>query len=423
VRRVEALPGKERALLAALKLPGTKDYDIEDSLDELTQLARTAGGEVIARVIQEREKPTPAYFIGKGKAVHIHHLCQELNLDLVVFDDNLTPGQQRNLEGIIQRKVIDRTALILDIFAQRAHTSEGKLQVELAQLEYLLPRLVGKGIILSRLGGGIGTRGPGETQLEVDRRRIRKRIAKIKRELEGVRLHRRIYRQKRQSIPLPVISLVGYTNAGKSTLLNALTDADVLVEDKLFATLDPTTRRVRLPNNQTVLVSDTVGFIRKLPHQLVEAFKATLEEVAEADILLHVIDASHPDIEQQVAAVRNILTELGLEKKPTISVLNKIDKIKNKNLIKCLARITGAEVAIAALHQLHIDQLLAKIEQQLDHMLTKISLSLSYDEQSILSLIHRKGRILSSQYLGDKMLIEAEVDFKTAAIIESKLKQ
>jgi GTP-binding protein HflX len=255
----------------------------------------------------------------------------------------------------------------------------------------------------------------------VDRRRIRQRIAKIKGELEGVRRHRKLYRERRQSIPVPVVALVGYTNAGKSTLFNAMTEASVLVEDKLFATLDPTTRRIRLPNNQAVLLSDTVGFIRKLPHQLVEAFKATLEEVAEADILLHVIDASHPDIEQQVEAVKGILAELGLNQKRIISVLNKVDKIKNKSLIKPLARITGADVAVAALHQFQIDQLLGKIEQQLSHMLTVISLSLAYDEQSLLSLIHKKGRLLKSQYLGDKMIIEAEIDFKTAAIIESKL--
>ncbi len=417
------MPEKERALLVALRLPGNNDYEIEDSLDELTQLVHTAGGEVASRVIQNRPKPTPAYFIGKGKAEHIHHVCQELRLDLVVFDDNLTPGQQRNLEDLIQCKIIDRTSLILDIFAQRAHTREGKLQVELAQLEYLLPRLVGKGLMLSRLGGGIGTRGPGETQLEVDRRRIRQRIAKIKADLEGVRKHRKLYREKRQSVPTPVIALVGYTNAGKSTLLNALSGADVSVEDKLFATLDTTTRRIELPNHQAVLISDTVGFIRKLPHQLVEAFKATLEEVAEADILLHVIDAGHPDIEQQVATVNSILSELGLEDKPTIAVLNKTDQLKNKNLIKCLSRIADAQVAVAALYRLNLDQLLRRIEQQLQHLLTRISLSLTYEESAIISLIHKKGRVLNSRYLDDRILIEAEVDFKTAAIIESKLQQ
>ncbi len=415
------MPKKERALLVALRLPGNNDHEIEDSLDELTQLLHTAGGVVISRVVQDRPKPTPAYFIGKGKAEQIHTVCQESEIDVVVFDDNLTPGQQRNLENLIQCKIIDRTGLILDIFAQRAHTREGKLQVELAQLEYLLPRLIGKGLLLSRLGGGIGTRGPGETQLEVDRRRIRQRIAKIKSDLEAVRKHRKLYREKRQSIPTPVVALVGYTNAGKSTLLNALSGANVAVEDKLFATLDPTTRRIKLPNQQTVLISDTVGFIRKLPHQLVEAFKATLEEVAEADILLHIIDAAHPDIEQQVAAVNGILAELGLENKPAIAVLNKTDKVKNKNLINCLARIAGAKVAIAALNRLNLDKLLHQIERQLQHLLTRISLKLTYEEPSILSLIHRKGRVLNSQYLDDRIIIEAEVDFKTAAIIDSKL--
>jgi len=415
------LERRERALLVALKLPGTTDYQIEDLLDELSLLVRTAGGEEVGRIIQERSQPTPGYFIGRGKAEEIRGFCQEAGIDLVVFDDDLTPGQQWHLEQIIQRKVIDRTALILDIFAQRARTREGKLQVELAQLEYLLPRLRGKGLILSRLGGGIGTRGPGETQLEVDRRRIRQRIAKIKKELEEVRRHRRLSRERRHSIPLPIIALVGYTNAGKSTLLNALTRASVLVEDKLFATLDPTTRRVVLPNRQVILLSDTVGFIRKLPHQLVAAFKATLEELASADILVHVVDAAHPDVEEQVAAVKQILKELGLEHKPTITVLNKIDKLGNPHLLRCLERIIGSDVSISALEGRHLDTLLARFAEHLQHMRTRFAFRLPYSSQQIISLIHNRGRILHAEYLPEEILVEAEVDFKTASLINSRL--
>ncbi len=403
-------------------MPEVKNYELEDSLDELEQLVCTAGGRVGARIVQERTKPTSAYFIGKGKAEHIHNVCGELDVDLVVFDDNLTPGQQRNLERIIKAKVIDRTGLILDIFAQRAHTKEGKLQVELAQLQYLLPRLVGKGLILSRLGGGIGTRGPGETQLEVDRRRIRTRIAKIKKDVERVRNHRRLYREKRRLAPIPVIALVGYTNAGKSTLLNVLSNAEVGVQDKLFATLDPTTRRLRLPNGQMVLITDTVGFINKLPHQLVEAFKSTLEEVTQADMLLHIIDAAHPDIEQQTATVKRILLELGAADKQVVSVLNKTDKLKNKSLVKCLAKITDAQLAVSALYQHNIDKLLDEIQRQLAYMRKRITINLPYeDTKGILSLIHNKGRVLKSEYLTDKIVIEAEVDSKTAVIIEAQI--
>ena len=290
---------------------------------ELEQLARSAGALVRDATLQERDRPDPRYLIGKGKALEIKQRCADV--DLVILDEELSGSQQRNLEELLGRRVVDRTGLILDIFAQRAQTREGKLQVELAQLDYALPRLAGAWTHLERLGGGIGTRGPGETQLESDRRRIRTRMAKIRRDLEQVRRHRALLRRPRRKVPFPIVALVGYTNAGKSSLMNALTQAGVVVQDKLFATLDPTLRRLVLPGNRVVLLSDTVGFIRKLPHQLVAAFQATLEEMQEADILLHVVDISHPHADLQQKAVESVLGELGLADRPTTLVFNKID--------------------------------------------------------------------------------------------------
>ena len=290
---------------------------------ELEQLARSAGALVRDATLQERDRPDPRYLIGKGKALEIKQRCADV--DLVILDEELSGSQQRNLEELLGRRVVDRTGLILDIFAQRAQTREGKLQVELAQLDYALPRLAGAWTHLERLGGGIGTRGPGETQLESDRRRIRTRMAKIRRDLEQVRRHRALLRRSRRKVPFPIVALVGYTNAGKSSLMNALTQAGVVVQDKLFATLDPTLRRLALPGNRGALLSDTVGFIRKLPHQLVAAFQATLEEMQEADILLHVVDISHPHADLQQKAVESVLGELGLAGRPTTLVFNKID--------------------------------------------------------------------------------------------------
>ncbi len=298
---------------------------MEDSLEELSLLARTAGAEVTGKVIQRLEKPNPAHLIGRGKLEEIAALKEDLGYDLVIFDDELSPAQQRNLEQALGVKVIDRTALILDIFARRAQTHEGRLQVELAQHEYLLPRLAGLWPHLERLGGGIGTRGPGEKQLETDRRLIERRIQRLRKEIESVRKHRALYRRHRSKIGIPVVALVGYTNAGKSTLLNTLGHAQVLVEDKLFATLDPVTRRLTLPGGQEVLVTDTVGFIQKLPPMLVAAFKATLEELSEADVLLHVLDVTHRNAIQQAQAVEEVLAELELEDKPRLLALNKVD--------------------------------------------------------------------------------------------------
>lgn len=328
---------REVALLIGLRRPRQPRWEAEDSLDELVQLAVSAGAEPAFRVFQERALLNPRMLIGPGKAQEVRGICEE-GVDLVIFDDDLTGSQQRNLESTLGRRVIDRTGLILDIFAQRARSKEGKLQVELAQLKYLLPRLTGHGAELSRLGGGIGTRGPGETQLEVDRRRIRRRIVKIEGELEKVQRHRALLRRRRHKQGLPTAALVGYTNAGKSSLLNALTHAELPVADKFFATLDPTLRKVILPDGRAVLLSDTVGFIRKLPHQLVASFKATLEEVRTADLLLHVIDISHHHWQGQEQGVIAVLEELGVAAKPLINVYNKVDKLPHPEAVTFLTR-------------------------------------------------------------------------------------
>jgi len=313
-------------LLVAVEAKESRDsWPAEASLDELAQLAGTAGANVVGRLIQRLPMPSRTHYLGKGKLEELIALKNSLNYDLVIFDDELTPLQQRNLEEALKVKVIDRVALILDIFARRAHTHEGQLQVELAQHQYLLPRLAGQWSHLERLGGGIGTRGPGESQLETDRRLIRRKIHRLKTQLEEVRKHRALYRQKRNRSGLPVVALVGYTNSGKSTLLNALCQADVFTGDKLFATLDPTTRRLTLPDQRTVLVTDTVGFIRKLPPTIVSAFRATLEELDEAALLLHVVDLASPDAAEQCRTVEAILGDLNLLGKPRITVLNKID--------------------------------------------------------------------------------------------------
>jgi GTPase len=317
--------GPETALLVGIVLPRQARWEAEDSLAELVQLTRSAGARVAESVLQDRDRLDPRYLIGRGKAEEIRAHCG--GVDVVIMDEELSGSQQRNLEQLLGRRVVDRTGLILDIFAQRAQTREGKLQVELAQLDYLLPRLAGAWTHLERLGGGIGTRGPGETQLESDRRRIKTRMAKLRKDLEQVRRHRALLRRPRRKVPFPILALVGYTNAGKSSLMNALTNADVAVRNQLFATLDPTLRRLVLPGNRVVLLSDTVGFIRKIPHQLVAAFQATLEEIQEANVLLHVVDASHPHAQLQQQAVEAVLGELGLADRPTILVWNKIDRL------------------------------------------------------------------------------------------------
>ena len=328
---VTARPPVEKALLVGVEIKGERNgWSLEGSVEELGQLARTAGAEVVGSMTQRLAAPTPAYYLGKGKLEELASLRGEAGYNIVIFDDELTPAQQRNLEQVLDVKVVDRTALILDIFARRARTHEGRLQVELAQQQYLLPRLAGRWPHLERLGGGIGTRGPGETQLETDRRLIQRRIQHLKEEIEAMRKHRALYRRRRSEQGIPVVALVGYTNAGKSTLLNSLSNANVLVEDKLFATLDPTTRRLMLPDNKPVLFTDTVGFIQKLPPTLVAAFRATLEELAEADLLLLIVDIASETAAQQCHTVEDMLEDLNLAGKPKLIALNKIDLLGGK---------------------------------------------------------------------------------------------
>jgi GTP-binding protein HflX len=359
--KLQVRVGEERAILAAVIPPERDAWEIEDDLDELAQLTRTAGGTICGRLTQARPQPDPRQFLGSGKAQELALIVQEYGANLVIVDQELTMNQQHELQKIVSVKVIDRTQLILDIFAQRANTKEGKLQVELAQLNYMYPRLMGKGVQLSRLGGGIGTRGPGETKLEVDRRRMRDKMAHLQRETSHIRDYRDTQRRRRNFENLPVAALTGYTNSGKSTLLNALTKSDKLVEDKLFATLDPATRRTVLPDNSPVLFTDTVGFIKKLPPSLFAAFSATLEEVVVADILLHVVDASHPNVMLQITSVLDVLGELHALEKPTITVLNKADKVRKEDLDWLAAQVPNP-VIISALHRKGLDKLLLAVQ-------------------------------------------------------------
>ena len=352
----------ERAILAGIEPVGRRTaWSTEESLAELARLADTAGAMVVGKFSQKKDKPDAALFLGRGKVDEIAMSIQNTDANLLILDDELTPSQQNNLEQLLGIKVIDRTALILDIFAQRAHSREGKLQVELAQLKYNLPRIGGQGLILSRLGGGIGTRGPGETKLEVDRRRIYTKIHEIELQIERLKKQRQLHRSRRKESRIPVAALVGYTNAGKSTLLNALTGSAVFAEDKLFATLDPTTRLLVLPEKQEILLTDTVGFIQKLPHTLVTAFHATLEEVQEADLLLHVVDCSNANYELQIMAVLEVLKELDAADKPTLYVFNKADRIGNDAV--CARMLHDREgIFVSAVQGEHLDDLKQRIE-------------------------------------------------------------
>lgn len=367
--------------------------DSEESLDELASLAETAGAMVITRVIQNRQKPDSATYIGSGKAEELALTCQAMEIDLAILDDELTGAQQKNLEDILGVRVIDRTALILDIFAQRAQSAEGKLQVELAQMKYRLPRLTGLGTSLSRLGGGIGTRGPGETRLEVDRRRIRKRIDDLEGQLSQIKKQRDLRRARREKTGQTTVALVGYTNAGKSTLLNALSGSDVLVEDKLFATLDPVMRHVDLPENRSCLVVDTVGFIRKLPHQLVQAFRSTLEEALYADLLVVVSDLSSPHYAQQRATVFEVLNDLGASDKPILEALNKADQVSIGGVIE-----PADAILISAKSGRGLDKLKAEISRRIAALRHRAELTIPYDKGGVLSLIHGKGQVLEEDY-------------------------
>ena len=395
----------ERAFLIAVEIPRAESlWDTHDSLDELAALARTAGAEVVGNAVQRLSRPNSALYVGRGRAHELAALRAELDLDLLIVDDELSPTQQRNLEELTDLRVIDRTALILDIFAQHARTREGQLQVELAQLEYRLPRLTGRGKDLSRVGGGsrgsggggvggaIGVRGPGETKLEIDRRRIRSRIAEVRRSLEGVRQQRAQQRRQRAAQAIPTVAIVGYTNAGKSTLFNALTSARVTAENKLFATLDPTTRQVALPGGQQILLSDTVGFIQKLPTTLVAAFRATLEEVVEADALLEVVDITHENAVEQSQTVNDVLEELGASDKPRITALNKIDLLADPASVD--TAIYPNAVAVSAVTGQGLEALLAKIGEVLTEDMLYLRALVPYSRGDLLEQWRRRGRVL-----------------------------
>ena len=433
---IETSPHKkqERALLIGLEKEGVSKWDLRDSMEELAELASSAGAEVVDTVTQKLRKPTAPYYIGKGKAEWIKDSLQDRQVTSVIFNDELSPAQGRNLENLLARKVLDRTQLILDIFAQRARSREGRLQIELAQLQYLLPRLTRMWHHLSRQTGGIGTRGPGETQLEVDRRRVQERIARLERELEAVRKTRAVQRQGRKRHQWPVAAVVGYTNAGKSTLLNLLTGADVVATDRLFATLDPTTRSLVLPNKQRVLLTDTVGFLRKLPHTLIESFKATLEEVSEADLLIHIVDLSHPRVDEQMQAVDNVIKELDAFGKQTLIVFNKIDNLENgaggsratwtgkpervdepggesinRELSETYVKRFPGSVAISARTGEGVDKLVQALQEALSSWRLRSRFRIPSNESAVIAEIHRAGHVLELKYEGDDALIVAHV--------------
>lgn len=395
---------KEKFILVGVE---TGKDRMEESLTELEELLETAGGETVGRVIQNLESINKATYVGKGKVDEIRELAEELGADGIVCDDELSPAQLSNLKDELDIKVLDRTLVILDIFAAHAQTSEGKLQVELAQLKYRSSRLTGLGKNLSRLGGGIGTRGPGESKLESDRRAIRERVSQLRSEIEKVESSRETLRKHRMSEGIPVIAIVGYTNAGKSTFLNKITDAGILAEDKLFATLDPTTRNLKIPDGEEVLFTDTVGFISKLPHNLVDAFKSTLEEAKYADLILHVADASNPEVDEQMKVVYRTLEELKVTGKPVVTFLNKQDKLEEERIIKDIK--ADAIVKGSAKTGEGIDELLSKITEILREGKVLIDTVLSYADTSKISVIRKKGQLLSEEYEGEGIKVKAYV--------------
>ena len=399
---------KEQPVKAILASVDTGEFNAESSIEELAELAETANAEIVGVIIQKKDSYDSATCMGAGRLEELKGQLEELRAELVIFDHELTGVQVRNIENIIDVRVIDRTTLILDIFAQRARTKEGKLQVELAQQKYRLPRLTGMGTSLSRLGGGIGTRGPGETKLETDKRHIRKRISYLEAELEDLKKHRNFSRSRRRKDGVLCAAIVGYTNVGKSTLLNALTDAGVLAEDKLFATLDITSRSLELPDGRSVMLIDTVGLIRRLPHNLVEAFKSTLEEAASADIILNVQDLSSPEQEEQAEVTRKLLSELGCDGIPQINVMNKVDAALNPDTVF----EDSLTVAISAKHHQGFERLLKCIAENLHETAKRMKLLIPYDKTSLIGKIRLEGKIFSEEYIENGTLIDALVDKK-----------
>ena len=390
----------EKVLLVTIKLKSERDnWPLEGIAQEMEELVATSGADTIDNITCICERPTPNLFIGKGKAEEINFICQEEEIDTVIFSRDLSGTQQRNLEEAIGKKAIDRTQLILDIFAKHAHSPEGKMQVELAQLQYLMPRLVGKGIMLSRLGGGIGTRGPGEQKLEVDRRRIRKRIDKLNSDLKQAGLHRQNIRKRRKENAVPAVALVGYTNAGKSTLLNVLTNAGQMVANSLFTTLDPLYKSFSLPNGENIVISDTVGFLNDLPHHLIEAFKGTLEEVVEADLLIHVLDVAHPRIHERHKAVMQVLTEIGADKKPMITALNKIDLLDDKSWLKQTENYFVNAIPISAKLNQNLEQLLSEISKTFTNRMVHKTISIAHRRMDLVDLLYREGKVEEIKYL------------------------
>lgn len=399
----------EKTILVGLEHDGVSRWDLEESLNELRELAATAGASVVDTVTQKLQHPTAPYYIGKGKAEEVGALCTEHGAGSIIFDDELSPAQGRNLENITSKKILDRTQLILDIFARRARSREGRLQIELAQLQYLLPRLTRMWTHLSRQTGGIGTRGPGETQLEVDRRRVQERIARLQRDLEEVRKHRAIQREGRARHQWPVVAIVGYTNAGKSSLLNRLTKAGVLAEDKLFATLDPTTRQFVLPNKLKVLFTDTVGFIRKLPTTVIESFKATLEELKSADLLVHVVDLSHPQWEEHIVATEEVIRELEADGKHTLIVFNKIDRLANAEAIDAALARHPHSVAISVKTGENLEQFVDELQNQLSAWRLRQKFRIPQADSAALAELHQAGHVVEIAYDGDDALVTAHI--------------